>query len=112
MAYELKDGQASLFVNDYHKSGDNKPTHKGKMNLGGTLYEIAAWEKPGKDGKQPWLSLQVKPAQQAAAQAAPEPAPSPNPQNMAKSNVGGRFADMPDDIPFNSIARGISGHAI
>ncbi len=57
MAYELKDGQGSLFRAD--KGGnEKKPDYEGKANIGGTVYRIAGWLKEGSKGK--WLSLNIE----------------------------------------------------
>jgi len=58
MAYEMKDGQGSLFKND-RKTSDKGPDYKGSLKLNGEEYWIAAWIKDGKKGK--WMSLSVVP---------------------------------------------------
>jgi hypothetical protein len=58
MAYELRDGQGSLFKNK-HKTTDNHPNARGELMLDGVLYEVSAWTKKTKTGE-PWQSLQVK----------------------------------------------------
>lgn len=45
-----------LFKNDY-KENDNHPYYKGKINVEGKEFELAAWVKEGKNGK--FLSLSV-----------------------------------------------------
>lgn len=57
MAYELKDGQGSLFIND---KGDNdkRPDRRGELNIGGTIYKLSGWIKEGTKG--PWLSLKAE----------------------------------------------------
>jgi uncharacterized protein (DUF736 family) len=59
MAYELKDGQGSLFPND-RKEKDNHPDWRGTIKIDGKFYEISSWwkESPGKTG---FHSLAVKP---------------------------------------------------
>lgn len=57
MAYELKEGQGSLFVND--KQGNEKrPDRRGEINVGGVIYKLSGWLKEGKSGK--WLSLKAE----------------------------------------------------
>jgi hypothetical protein len=57
MAFELKDGQGTLFVND--KQGNEKrPDRRGEVNIGGTIYQLSGWLKEGKNG--PWLSLKCE----------------------------------------------------
>jgi len=57
MAFELKDGQGTLFVND--KQGNEKrPDRRGEVNIGGTIYKLSGWLKEGKSG--PWLSLKCE----------------------------------------------------
>lgn len=57
MAFELKDGQGTLFKND--KDGvDSRPDYRGELNIGGTMYKVAGWLKEGKKGK--WMSLSAQ----------------------------------------------------
>jgi hypothetical protein len=67
MAYELKDGQGSLFVND-KGANDKRPDRRGEINIGGTIYKLSGWLKEGKGGK--WLSLKAEP-KDAAPKAQP-----------------------------------------
>ena len=58
MAFELKDGQGTLFKND--KDGvETRPDYRGELNIDGTIYKVAGWIKEGKNGK--WMSLSAKP---------------------------------------------------
>jgi uncharacterized protein (DUF736 family) len=59
LAFELKDGQGTLFKND-RKEADKHPDYRGDLLIGGTLYSLAAWIKQGKSGKFMSLSAQVK----------------------------------------------------
>jgi hypothetical protein len=78
MAFELKDGQGTLFVND--KQGNEKrPDRRGEVNIGGTIYKLSGWLKEGKNG--PWLSLSVE-------------VKTDEPRTPTKG------ADVRDDIPF------------
>lgn len=56
MAYEHKEGQGSLFKNE--KQNDRQPDYKGTIVIGGTTYEIAAWEKTSRNGMS-YMSLQA-----------------------------------------------------
>ncbi len=91
MAYTLRDGQGSIFLND-EKLSDKHPTHTGKLMVGGKLHWVSMWERQGASGK-PWFSLEVKeavkkPANEATAKV-----------DKAHEAKGGGFA--PDtDIPF------------
>jgi hypothetical protein len=58
MAYESKDGQGALFIND--KQNDGQPDRRGYIMWCGKRIEIAGWIKPGRDGKPPWLSLKAQ----------------------------------------------------
>ena len=54
MAYELKDGQGSLFKND--KDGvETRPDYRGELKINGTIYRVSGWLKEGQKGK--WMSL-------------------------------------------------------
>lgn len=61
MAYELREGQGSLFKND-HKSKDSHPGARGEALIGGVVYEISAWTKEGRKGR--FQSLSFKPKQE------------------------------------------------
>jgi len=98
MAYEHKEGQGSLFKNE--KQNDRQPDYKGTILIGGTTYEIAAWERTSQRGTA-FLSLQAslprdrtttqQPYQQQAAPAAPSY------EGYADSFQAG---DIPEDLPF------------
>jgi hypothetical protein len=57
MAYELKDGQGTLFVND-KEGNDKRPDRRGELNIGGTIYRLSGWIKKGQNGQ--WLSLSAE----------------------------------------------------
>jgi hypothetical protein len=80
MAYELNEGQGTLFRNDKKPEGSKQPDYRGEINVGGTVMEIAGWLKEGKNGK--WMSLKVQPKQ--------EREPAQTRQSVAPS----------EDIPF------------
>lgn len=56
MAFELREGQGTLFKNE--KQNDRQPDYKGTILIGGTTYEIVAWEKTSKRGEK-FYSLQA-----------------------------------------------------
>lgn len=60
MAYELREGQGSLFKND-RREKDTQPNARGTALIGGVEYEVSAWTKEGRAGK--WQSLSFKPKQ-------------------------------------------------
>jgi hypothetical protein len=74
MAYELREGQGSLFKNE-NRTGDNQPNARGDALIGGVVYEISAWTKEGKKGK--FQSLSIKPKQERQRQADDGPADEP-----------------------------------
>lgn len=49
MAYELNEGQGSLFSNSY-KEKPSQPDVKGTILLDGVLYELAGWVKESANG--------------------------------------------------------------
>ena len=64
MAYELREGQGSLFRNKRKEPGDNKPDRQGDCLIGGVKYKIAGWLKGERDGQ--FLSLKITPADEHA----------------------------------------------
>lgn len=73
MAFELKEGQGSIFKNDYKTPGDSKPDYKGTALINGVEMDIAAWiKKP--EGKKPFMSLAIKPkSERSSAPASSSP---------------------------------------
>jgi len=69
-----------LFKNE--SDNEKAPAYKGKINVDGKEYELAAWIREGKKGK--FMSLKV----QEPRDKAPKPAPAKD------------FADIVDDVPF------------
>lgn len=57
MAFELNEGQGSLFAND-KKQSENSPDYTGKVKWGGVERRLAGWKKKSRDGK-PFLSVQM-----------------------------------------------------
>lgn len=47
-----------LFRND-KEGNDKRPDHKGKLNVEGKEYEIAAWERIPSKGGNPFLSIKI-----------------------------------------------------
>lgn len=73
--------RGALFPND--KKGNNKaPAYKGNVNVNGEDYDVAAWEKTSKAGKQ-YLSLSIS----VKGERSEQPAPQAN-------------TDMDSEIPF------------
>lgn len=67
MAFELKDGQGTLFKND--KDGvESRPDYRGELNVGGQIMRISGWLKDGQKGK--WMSLSVQPKEDRPAKPA------------------------------------------
>jgi hypothetical protein len=71
-----------LFKNE--TDNEKAPMYKGKINVDGKEYELAAWLREAKSGKGKFLSLKVQ-----------EPRKSTKP--AAKSDY---FEDVQDDVPF------------
>ena len=72
MAFELKEGQGTLFKNKLKDEGSKQPDYRGELMMDGTLMEVAAWIKEGAKGK--WMSLSVKPKEERAEKPAAKPA--------------------------------------
>lgn len=99
MAYEHKEGQGSLFKND--KQNDRQPDYKGTIVIGGTTYEIAAWEKTSKNGMA-YMSLQASLPRERSSQPA-QPSFQPAQTSVPVTEIYPNFAtsdDMSDDLPF------------
>jgi uncharacterized protein (DUF736 family) len=74
MAYEMKDGQASLFKNK-RKETENHPDYTGSIMVNGVEHWLSAWIKTPKSGGEKYMSLSVgKPKEQRSAPAS-DPAP-------------------------------------
>lgn len=59
MAFELKNGQGTIFKNQY-KESERHPDYKGEFKTpDGQLLEIALWVKDGRKGKYMSASVQV-----------------------------------------------------
>ena len=69
-----------LFKNE--SDNEKAPNYKGKINVDGKEYELAAWIREAKSGKGKFMSLKV----QEPRQKKPEPAKE--------------IADMDDDVPW------------
>ena len=59
MAYELKEGQGSLFTNK-RKETETHPNLQGSIMVGGVEHWISGWVKLTANGEK-WISLSVKP---------------------------------------------------
>lgn len=87
MAYEMKDGQASLFKNK-RKATDNHPDYTGSIMLAGVEHWLSAWIKTPKAGGEKYMSLSV--GKQKEQRDTPREAP------RAQDNP----TDFNDEIPF------------
>jgi hypothetical protein len=69
-----KPGSWNLFRNN-KKTADNQPDYRGTITLGdGTVLELSAWLKEGKNGK--FFSGTVREPYQKPAESAPPPPPA------------------------------------
>ncbi len=99
MAYELNEGQGSLFKNDKREK-DTHPNLQGSIMIDGRAYWLSGWTKEGAKGK--WISLQAKPKEARPNQAPSGPAPAtaarrPAPAPAAQSSYDDPFSD---EVPF------------
>lgn len=79
MAYELQDGQGTLFPNTDKKS-DKSPDYSGSVKIEGKEYALAGWKKTSKNGR---VFLSIK----ATFKDVDRPQPA-------------RQAPLDDDLPF------------
>lgn len=78
MAYEMKDGSGSLFVNnEQQRTSENFPHYSGSVKLNGVEYWLSGWKKQTKAGA-PYLSLSIKPKEpkREKPEAQPKAAPA------------------------------------
>jgi hypothetical protein len=68
-----------LFKNE--SPNEKAPAYKGKINVDGKEYELAAWLKEGKNGK--YMSLKVQ-----------------EPREKKPRPTTPEFSEIPDDLPF------------
>jgi hypothetical protein len=73
-----------LFKNE--SDNEKAPMYKGKINVDGKEYELAAWLREAKSGKGKFLSLKVQ-----------EPRQKSEPKSAPKME---RFEEIEDDLPF------------
>ncbi len=76
MAYEEPVNGITLFKNDRKQEGEKTPDWRGKLNVGGTLYEVAMWEKPSRSGGV-FLSGKIQPPRSPGGQNVPAQATAP-----------------------------------
>lgn len=88
MAFELKDGNGSLFRNE-RRDRDNSPEYTGTIKIAGNEYYLNAWVKEGNKGK--FFSLTIKPKSTSLQQRAMPRQPELEP---------GFSRDLDDDIPW------------
>lgn len=81
MAWELREGQGSLFKNGKREK-DSQPNARGECKIDGVVYEVSAWTKKTKAGD-PWQSLSFKRKGEGAQRVSREPKPqSPEPTDI------------------------------
>ena len=86
MAYEYKEGRGSVFPNDYHEPGDNKPCLKGGCKIDGVVYDVALWA-PDKDAGQKYFSMSISPPFKPDASNADDVIPEVAPEDLADGDV-------------------------
>lgn len=97
MAYEHKEGQGSLFKNE--KANDRQPDFKGTIVIGGVTYEVAAWKKTARSGKE-YMSLQAseprkKSEEPVSSYAYSATQPSPLESQAEEFPVAPEYEDLP-----------------
>ena len=85
MAFQQRDGDGALFVND-RKETQQHPDYNGSIIIGGVEYWLSGWRKTSKDGSKKYLSLSARPKVQKSPSAPPAAA--------------GGGDDFDSDLPF------------
>jgi hypothetical protein len=86
MAFELKEGQGTIFKNR-RKEKETHPDWSGELKLGGKIYYISMWDKESEKAG-PWFSVSTK-----------EKTFKEIKEKVEKAEVKGR-SDFEDEIPF------------
>lgn len=90
MAYELRDGQGSLFRNE-RKDRENSPDYTGTIKVNGQEFYMSAWLKEG-NGKK-FFSISLKPKD--------APQRSQGNQSSGRQEPQQSFErDIDDDVPW------------
>jgi len=100
MAYEHKEGQGSLFVNE--KKNDRQPDFRGSIMIKGVMYEIVGWKKTSKSGVT-YMSLQASELNKETKvkEAAPGQRGEKRPLPPAPPADDRSIGDLPEDVfPF------------
>lgn len=90
MAYEMKDGSGSMFLETQKKS-DKAPDFSGKFKMSGTEFRIVGWKRESKTGKH-YISLAIEEMDEYRRRS-----------EQRRSNGGGQRSyggRSNDDIPF------------
>lgn len=82
--YELREGSANCFKNNFKEDGDKKPDFTSNMLVNGEERRVAIWKKVTKGGDA-YLGVSILPDTFKSA---------------AKPSTGTGFDDMSDDVPF------------
>lgn len=59
MAFDLQSMTGMMFSNDF-KDSEKHPSFKGTINVHGDIYEVAEWERIGKNSGKPYKFLKLK----------------------------------------------------
>lgn len=99
MAYELREGQGSIFPNRKKEPGSKQPDWRGDALVNGVVMEVAGWSKEGAKGS--FLSLSIKPKQERQDDAPRSAAPAPAyDKDRISSGPAPRSTDWDPEIPF------------
>jgi hypothetical protein len=89
MAFEIRDGEGSLWKNDNRRPDKQDAHARGQCMIAGKLFWISAWTNETKDGTK-YQSLKFKPKDEQPQQRQADEA-----YDAAKAR-----ADIDDDLPF------------
>lgn len=76
MAYEMKEGEITVFENQ--KSSDKQPDYKGSLMINGQLKDVALWRKESANGSIRWSGTVKEPYKKTEQRSEQQPSKEDN----------------------------------